>query len=279
MGFGGGGGGALPAHVHNAIPLQGGPLDFANDTIASLNAGSTTFSSGVALQELLIGSLGSTLIVNPGATAPQWLALGNAGDSMVVNAGATAPEWAAATPAASNYSFIESFTATANPTLTCTFATPLDVDDFVSLVAIWRGKWNVAGTGALELQIATDLESPITSNLYYWQGTAAASLSSSHQSGFGIDNFTIGPSVSAAGSRGVIKIELALYPGAGGGLAPSDIMVNWWQKGTNVIQSWSSGYTYSNVGAITSIDGFHFTNSAGNNIEAGTTVDFFKVTQ
>ena len=39
MGFGGGGGaGPLPAHVHNAVPLQGGPLDFANDTISNLNA-------------------------------------------------------------------------------------------------------------------------------------------------------------------------------------------------------------------------------------------------
>jgi len=72
MGFGGGGGGALPAHVHNAVPLQGGPLDFANDTIASLNAGSMNFSSGAALQELLIGTPAQSLVVNAGATAPEW---------------------------------------------------------------------------------------------------------------------------------------------------------------------------------------------------------------
>ena len=74
MGFGGGGGGALPAHVHNSVPLQGGPLDFANDTIASLNAGSTTFSDGAALQELVIGNAADTLVVNPAGTAPEWAA-------------------------------------------------------------------------------------------------------------------------------------------------------------------------------------------------------------
>jgi len=78
MGFGGGGGGALPAHVHNSVPLQGGPLDFANDTIASLTAGSTTFSDGAALQELVIGNAGDSLVVNAGATAPEWVGGGGA---------------------------------------------------------------------------------------------------------------------------------------------------------------------------------------------------------
>lgn len=72
MGFGGGGGGQLTPHVHNAVPLQGGPLDFANDTISSMNLGSTTFSNGAALQELVIGNAGESLIVNAGATAPEW---------------------------------------------------------------------------------------------------------------------------------------------------------------------------------------------------------------
>ena len=72
MPFSGGGGGALPAHVHNSVPLQGGPLDFVNDTISSMNAGSTTFSNGAALQELVIGNVGDSLIVNPAGTAPEW---------------------------------------------------------------------------------------------------------------------------------------------------------------------------------------------------------------
>ena len=72
MGFGGGGGSQLTNHVHNSVPLQGGPLDFANDTIASLNAGSTTFSDGAALQELVIGNPADTLVVNGAGTAPEW---------------------------------------------------------------------------------------------------------------------------------------------------------------------------------------------------------------
>ena len=72
MPFNGGGGGALPAHVHNSVPLQGGPLDFANDTIASLNVGSTTFSDGAALQELVIGTPAQSLVVNGAGNAPEW---------------------------------------------------------------------------------------------------------------------------------------------------------------------------------------------------------------
>jgi len=72
MGFGGGGSAGLTNHVHNNIPLQGGPLDFANDTIASLNVGSTTFSNGAALQELVIGNAGDTMVVNGAGTAPEW---------------------------------------------------------------------------------------------------------------------------------------------------------------------------------------------------------------
>ena len=76
MGFGGGGSAGMTAHVHNNVPLQGGPLDFANDTIASLNAGSTTFSDGAALQELVIGNPADTLVVNGAGTAPEWGAAG-----------------------------------------------------------------------------------------------------------------------------------------------------------------------------------------------------------
>ena len=76
MGFGGGGSAGMTNHVHNSVPLQGGPLDFANDTIASLNQGSTTFSDGAALQELVIGNPADTLVVNGAGTAPEWGAAG-----------------------------------------------------------------------------------------------------------------------------------------------------------------------------------------------------------
>jgi len=72
MGFGGGGSGALPNHEHTNIALDGGPLDFVNTTIASLSAGSVTYSSGAALQELTIGGAG-TVLGSDGA-APTWVA-------------------------------------------------------------------------------------------------------------------------------------------------------------------------------------------------------------
>jgi len=86
MGFGGGGGGALPNHEHTNIALDGGPLDFVNTTIASLTAGSTTFSDGVALQELVIGNPADTLVVNAGGNAPEW---GAAGGSTWTNEGSS----------------------------------------------------------------------------------------------------------------------------------------------------------------------------------------------
>ena len=73
MSFGGGGGGALPNHEHTNIALDGGPLDFVNTTIASLSAGSTTYSNGAALQELVIGNPSDHLVVSAG-NIPEWAA-------------------------------------------------------------------------------------------------------------------------------------------------------------------------------------------------------------
>ena len=80
MPFGGGGGGALTNHKHNNVPLQGGPLDFVNDTIASMNQGSITFSDGAALQELIKPAVpaGEVLTFAPLATAPSWGSAGGA---------------------------------------------------------------------------------------------------------------------------------------------------------------------------------------------------------
>jgi len=82
MGFGGGGGGALPNHDHTNIPLSGGPLDFDNVTIASLLAGSITYSDGAALQELPIGGAGDNLQVTAGA--PSWVSASAAHESGMV---------------------------------------------------------------------------------------------------------------------------------------------------------------------------------------------------
>ena len=84
MGFGGGGGAALPNHQHTNIPLTGGPLDFANVTIASLAASSMTFSDGAALQELPIGGAGDVLQVSAGA--PAWVSSSAAHESGMIAA-------------------------------------------------------------------------------------------------------------------------------------------------------------------------------------------------
>ena len=84
MGFGGGGGGALPNHEHTNIALDGGPLDFNNTTIASLLAGSITYSDGAALQELTIGGAGDALQVSAGV--PAWVTASAAHESGMIAA-------------------------------------------------------------------------------------------------------------------------------------------------------------------------------------------------
>jgi len=82
MGFGGGGSGALPNHEHTNIALDGGPLDFSNVTIASLLAGSITYSDGNALQELTIGGAGDQLQVAAGL--PSWVTASAAHESGMI---------------------------------------------------------------------------------------------------------------------------------------------------------------------------------------------------
>ena len=108
---GGGGSGQLPNHEHSSVPLDGGPLDLANVTIGSLNAGSTTFSDGAALQELVIG---------------------NPADSLVVNGAGTAPEWAAAA-GGGIWEFVEEFTLGSNQVyFDCVLASAIDLDEYVA---------------------------------------------------------------------------------------------------------------------------------------------------
>ena len=76
MPFNGGGGGALPPHEHTNIANDGGPLDFNNTTIGSMNAGDITFSDGAALQTLAYPGVpaGETLTAAALSTSPSWAA-------------------------------------------------------------------------------------------------------------------------------------------------------------------------------------------------------------
>ena len=258
MGFGGGGGaGPLPAHVHNAVPLQGGPLDFANDTIASLNAGSTTFSDGAALQELVIG---------------------NAGDAMVVNGGGTAPEWGTVAGGGS-YVFLESFTAAAASTFTCVLASPIAIADFSLLVCVFNGKFAVswpAASGELNLQISNNLTQPLSAAQYVSQNCVTSSAGVARVGG-GTTEFTLCESTSDAGAIISCVFELLLSTATGDGSGtPSDTMVGWKSYGTTTINS-GGGKCYNATGNITTVNGFYLSNSAGNNFEAGATLDVWKV--
>ena len=79
MPFNGGGGGALPPHEHTNIANDGGPLDFNNTTIGSMNAGDITFSDGAALQTLTYPAIpaGETLTAAALSTAPSWAVAGS----------------------------------------------------------------------------------------------------------------------------------------------------------------------------------------------------------
>ena len=71
MPFNGGGGGALPAHEHTNIANDGGPLDFNNTTVGSMNSGDLTYSDGAALQQLAITAPNDQLRVSAG-NIPEW---------------------------------------------------------------------------------------------------------------------------------------------------------------------------------------------------------------
>ena len=71
MPFNGGGGGSLPAHEHTNIANDGGPLDFNNTTVGSMNAGDLTYSDGAALQQLAIAAPDDQLRVSAG-NIPEW---------------------------------------------------------------------------------------------------------------------------------------------------------------------------------------------------------------
>jgi hypothetical protein len=183
-------------------------------------------------------------------------------------------KWATPAGGGGNYEFIEQFTATAATTFTCDLSSALAVGDFVDLVAIWRGQWNASGSGALELQIATDNSDPITNSGYSWASNVLTS-SSTFTSGGDVDNFTVGASTTSAGSRGNIIMDLTV----GNSTVENevDIFLKWWQVGTNVQNAWGSGFTYDST-TVGSINGFKFTNGAGNNIKVGTTLDVYKIT-
>ena len=255
MGFSGGSSNVTKAHTHDSTIVQDGGSLAANVTQFGLSAGSILYSDGSNIQELAVGSASDALVVNGAATAPEWGSGGGAGGNMV---------------------FLERFTTSAASSKTCTFSTPVVLADFVKIVGIWNGKYHAGtGTAGLELTVITNNETIDAG--YNWSANVLSATTSTLVAGADTDNFTIGPDTTNAGSRGRVDFDLShlSVPAA----QNNEIYVSWWQIGTNVVQSRGSGFTYDNSGsAITSINGFVFTNGAGQNLESGSTIDFYKIT-
>jgi hypothetical protein len=254
MGFSGGSSNVTKAHTHSSSIVQdGGALNFSNVTQSGMSAGDITYSNGTALQTLAY----------PGSPS---------GETLTAVAASTQPSWAAAGGPTGNMIFVERFTLTpASDTFTCTLATPIAASDFVSIKGILRGQWNSSGTGALELQIATDNSTPITHTGYSWASNVLTSSANFHM-GEDIDNFTVGASTSSDASAGNIYFELMLNP-----FNDTTLYCQWWQIGRGSQQAWGGGFCYDSDD-VDSINGFYFTNSGGNNIAANTTFDVYKLT-
>jgi len=262
MGFSGGGSNILKAHTHNGLTVQdGGALDFDDITQSQSSAGMVFYSDGTHLQQLAY----------PGSPA---------GETLTAAALSSAPSWGAAGGAGGNYVFVERFTGTAASTLTCVLATPIPIADFSRLVCVFNGKFAVswpAASGELNLQISNNLTQPLTAAQYASQNCVTSSAGVARVAG-GTTEFTLCESTSDAGAIISCVFELLIstsnYHGSG---FPSSTMVGWQSYGQETINS-GGGKCYNATGNITTVNGFYLSNSAGNNFEAGATLDVYKVT-
>ena len=139
MPFNGGGGGSLPAHEHTNIANDGGPLDFNNTTVGSMNSGDITFSDGAALQTLAY----------PGVPA---------GETLTAQALSTAPAWVAAAPSTASYVKVaETELGVAGTSIDVPFA-QIDMVDIAELVVFANLQIGVAGRSA-NMRVNSDVGS------------------------------------------------------------------------------------------------------------------------
>jgi hypothetical protein len=256
------------------IPISTNNFSLLCDSAEALGlkwaASPTSVLSGA--QDILYSSAANTLAR---------LAAGTDNDVLTTHGTGSAPTWETPSAGGGNMEFIERFTlGSAASTFTCTPSTPITPASFVKLVFVLSGSWNDTGSSALEWQIETSPNGLISNGEYSWANNV---LNTTQSNTFAIsyDEYIICPLTTVSGSTGNIMMDLTIYDGVGSGGGTgleTNMYCKWWQVSANIQQSWGSGRTYDNTGSITSIDAFVFTNSAGNNIEAGTTLDLYKVT-
>jgi len=272
--------GQLHGYSTENIPVSVGTNNFsiyADSTEASgLVYGATAKSLLDATGKMLYASGANTLAaVSPGSL-----------NDVLTMGGSSVPGWSA--PAAGgggNMEFVERFTKTsASSTFTCSLASAIDLTDFTTLIAIFKGRFDLSGTGMMELQIADNQQQPIAETRYssmVMEVTTGVSVTKETD----IDHWTVGVNTGGIGAStaGTIYMEVSIPPivGAGdaGTLNPSNIYCRWMQNGKSEIQAWGAGYTYDNIAAVTDIRGFYLTNSEGNNFNTASIVDVYKVTR
>ena len=225
----------------------------------------------VPLADTVLTTAGDVLYEN---ATPELARLPKGNLNDVLTMGASLPAWSAPAGGGGSYVFLESFTATASSTFTCTLSSPIALADFSRLVGVFRGKY---GAGALELQLSNNLAQPLTASHYVWSSNVLSSTGATAVHGSGVDHFELVNSTTDAGARGLNVFEVIVLPtqGDGGGL-PSDMMWDWQWAGERTSIS-GGGYTYNNTGNITHINGFFLTNSLGNNFEVNSVLEVYKV--
>jgi len=225
-------------------------------------------------------SASGDILYASGANTLAKLAKASDGDTLQLASGV--PAWVTVAGGGGNMVLIESFTASASDVLTCTLSTPIALADFVELIFIFNGEWqSTTGAGQLEMQIATD-NYLIDDGRYHSQETVLTTSAGFTQT-TGVDSWQVGTCSSASGSKGSIWMSITVPDvtggGGGGTYIPSDIYIKWWQVSRSQYQVRGSGFTYDNVGAIDTIVGAVFTNTAGDNFHTSSTVDVYKVTR
>ena len=246
MGFGGGGGGALPNHQHTNIPLTGGPLDFANTTIASLNAGSTTFSDGAALQELVVGNASEVLTVNGAGTAPEWAVAGGG----------------------SVWELVDFSQAVASTTTIDTTFTNITGDDMVELYCISTG---CNGGNDIDVQIYDEGTNLLTSADYTNHGYTIISGTQTIINTTGQTAWNAVPG-SFEPHQIVMHITLGRCGAAGSPYFPR---IQTFAVGTSGVSH--IGGVFSNATIPTGIAGVKFGISGSNSIENGTSLAIYKL--
>ena len=231
MGFGGGGGGALPNHEHTLIPLDGGPLDLAGVTVGSMNAGDITFSDGAALQQLAYPAV-------------------PAGETLTAAALSTAPAWVAGGAGVNNRVILDSqtFTTSTEDTITFTPGSPISDDTYQKIQIVFTGN----GLGNNIDRAMFRLDSGLSDSNYNENSTeifaGAQNIQDKNPQTGGDDYVRLTDVLASSGLGWIITVDLQIPPATATGTTL------WYQVATEdrvaMGSGWVTGLTAGQIGRI-----------------------------